>query len=293
MITNTKILDTFERFTRNISTINRSFGQDLTNQARRRRAAGYDWPFLERTLTIDTVASQQNYLLPHDVYKVRSVAHKTGDFVRRLTEIKDRQTFEQLTTPQQEGLPVYFYMENRDIYVKPIPASSTDELIVNYKKKIVDFSYEDTTAGTIDVVNDSAIINGTATSWDQTLVGQYIELPNGCWAQIISVAGANVLTIDLPYEGVGITGQSYVIGQTEIFPDGFEYLALYDAVSDYYHTVDEKLQTSDLWRAKATELEDRMRDELGNKTTDVAVNEMDNYFGNGQYRNGFLPMNIL
>ncbi|MHA2264835.1 MAG: phage adaptor protein [Candidatus Thorarchaeota archaeon] len=292
MITNTKILDTFERFTRNISTINRDFGQDLTNQARRRKAAGYDWPFLEKTLRIDSVASQQTYLLPHDIYKVRSVAYQTGDSVRRLIEIKDRQTFEELITPQQEGLPTKFYIENRTLYLHPTPASDTEEIIVNYKKKIIDFSYEDTTAGTIDVVNDSAIINGTATSWDQTLVGQYIQLPNGCWAEVVSVAGANVLNIDLPYEGVTSTGNSYVIGQTEVFPDGFEYLSVYEAVADYYHSVDGKLDTSNLWFQKAEALEERMRDELGNKTTDVAVNEMDNIYS-GQYRNGFLPMDII
>ena len=292
MITNTKILDTFERFTRNTSAINRAFGQDLTNQARRRKAAGYDWPFLEKTLRIDSVASQDSYLLPHDIYKVRSVAYQTGDSVDRLIEIKDRQTYEELITPQQEGLPQYFYIENRTLFLNPIPDSNTDEIIVNYKKKIIDFTEEDTTAGTIDVVNGSAIVNGTATSWTADLVGQYIQLPNGCWAEIVDVTAGNVLEIDLPYDGVNATGQNYVIGQTEVFPDGFEYLALYEAVGDYYHSVDEKLNTAQLWFQKAEALEERMRDELGNKTTDVAVNEMDNIYGS-QYRNGFLPTQII
>jgi hypothetical protein len=196
-------------------------------------------------------------------------------------------------TPQRTGLAQYFYIENRTLFLNPAPDSSTDEIIVNYKRKIVDFTEEDTTAGTIDVVNDSAIVNGTGTSWTADLVGQYIQLPNGCWAEVIDVTAGNVLEIDLPYEGVTSTGNTYVIGQTEVFPDGFEYLSLYEAVGDYYHSVDEKLQTAQLWFQKAEALEERMRDELGNKTTDVAVNEIDNVYYNGQYRNGFLPTQVI
>jgi hypothetical protein len=293
MITNTKMLDTFERFTRNISTVNRSFGQDLLNQARRRHAAGYDWPFLEKTLTILTVASQQDYLLPHDIYKVRSVSHRKDDFTRRLIEIKSRQTFEDITNVNQEGLPQYFYLENRELFLKPIPSDDDDEIIVNYKKKIIDYSAEDTTAGTIDVVNGSAIVNGTGTSWTTDLIGQYIQLPNGCWAEVVDVTAGNVLEIDLPYDGVDDTNQAYVIGQTEIFPDGFEYLSVYAAVADYYHSVDGSLNEADRWLQKALELEKRMRDELGNKTTDVYVNEIDNYYWNDSYRDGFFPHNII
>lgn len=273
MITNTQLLDKFERYTRNDSAVNREYGQDIMNQLRRQKAAGYDWMFLEKTYRQPTTQGESRYLLRADVQKVRSMSYAYDDTFNPLEEINSIDEYERLVYPTYEGVPSYFYIQNRHFELIATPQSTGDEVVINYKKKIIDLTEEDTTTGTVDVVNDSEIVSGTGTAWNQGHVGQYILLPDGNWYEVVAVAGANALTIDQPYIGTTDTSQAYRIGQVEIFPDGFEYLTLYIALADYFAGVDGGLNESTNWLNRAIDLEQRMKDEYRQKTTSVGIGD--------------------
>jgi len=284
MITNTQLLDKFIRLSRNQSAVNREFGQDTMNQLRKQMASSYDWPFLEKTYIQETTASVDKYILRADVQKVRGMSYKYDEMFNSLNEIDSWETYQYYLNNNLEGIPNFFYIENKYFYLISTPDTSGQEIRINYKKRIVDLTKEDTTTGTIEVENGSNVITGTGTSWNTDLVGQYINTPDGQWYEVVTVPGANALTIDQDYLGEDKSGASYVIGQVDIFPEGYEYLTLYIALSDYFAGVDGSMIESQKWENRAKELQARMKDEYGQKTTSIGIDD-DPIIGRNLYNN--------
>lgn len=70
------------------------------------------------------------------------------------------------------------------------------------------------TTGTISVTNGDATVTGSGTSWDTSTnaeVGEYIELPDGKWYQIASIASDTSLEVEADYLGSTLSGESYTI----------------------------------------------------------------------------------
>jgi hypothetical protein len=254
------------------------------NQLRKQMASSYDWPFLEKTYIQETTASVDKYILRADVQKVRGMSYKYDEMFRNLNEIDSWETYQYYKNNNLEGIPNFFYIENKYFYLISTPDTSGQEIRINYKKRIVDLTREDTTTGTIEVENGSNVITGTGTSWNTDLVGQYINTPDGQWYEVVTVAGANALTIDQDYVGEDESGASYVIGQVDIFPEGYEYLTLYIALSDYFAGVDGSMIESQKWENRAKELLARMKDEYGQKTTSIGIDD-DPIIGRNLYNN--------
>lgn len=273
MITNTQLLDKFTRYSRNQSTVNREFGQDIMNQLRKQIASAYDWPFLEETYVEKTVAGQAQYPIRADVQKMRGMAYLYDNTYHNLNELDSWDTYQLYLNQNLEGIPQFFYIENKYFYLVATPDTTDQDIRINYKKRIVDLTEEDYTTGSIEVTNDSTVVTGTGTAWTSALVGQYINMPNGEWYEVVSVAGANALTIDQPYIGTTQSGATYRIGQTDIFPEGYEYLTLYIALSDYFGGVDGGLTESQKWENRANELRQRMVEEYGQKTTSIGIED--------------------
>lgn len=71
--------------------------------------------------------------------------------------------------------------------------------------------------GTISVTNGDSTVTGSGTSWStatNAAVGEYIQLPDGKWYKIASIASNTSLEIEMGstgYQGSTLSGQSYVI----------------------------------------------------------------------------------
>lgn len=70
------------------------------------------------------------------------------------------------------------------------------------------------TTGTISVTNGDATVTGSGTAWNTSTnaeVGEYINLPDGKWYKIISIASDTSLEIEVDYQGPTASGQDYTI----------------------------------------------------------------------------------
>lgn len=70
------------------------------------------------------------------------------------------------------------------------------------------------TTGTISVVYGSTSVTGSGTTWNTSTnaeVGEYIKLPDSKWYKITAIGSNTTLTIEAPYYGSGLSGQTYTI----------------------------------------------------------------------------------
>lgn len=68
--------------------------------------------------------------------------------------------------------------------------------------------------GTISVTNGDATITGSSTVWNtatNAAIGEYMKLPDGKWYKIISINSNTSLEIEVNYQGVTLSTQSYLI----------------------------------------------------------------------------------
>lgn len=209
-----------------------------------------DWPFLEASDTSQlTVGSQQFYAMPADADKLIDVTVKIGSVLWKPVEITSRENWDRVNYAQNvtSNIPQYYYIYGGQIGFWPTPSQGGNTIGVNYKKKVADLSLPDYTTGAVfTATNGTATIIGTATNWNQSMAGSYIQIAasssaNGgdnFWYQIspsLTVTGTHIF-LAAPYKGVGITSGSaaYIIGQMPVLPENYHIMPVYWAAANYW-----------------------------------------------------------
>lgn len=108
--------------------------------------------------------------------------------------------------------------------VSLVSDSYTDSTIVNGTLLVVDGlnyiqKYRGSTntnyaTGTLSVTINSPVVTGSGTTWGtatNAVAGQYIQLPDGKWYQIVSIASNTQLVIECDYKAATASGQAYKI----------------------------------------------------------------------------------
>lgn len=276
--TRDELRTSFGKFTRNSKTANLDYGETLINDATRRRLGGHDWWFLEDTRTLTSVASQQFYKIPADVHKVRTVTVTVGTTSYTVKEAPDTQFWNTLNeSVQNSDTPEFYIVRNNEIGLYPTPSTAGNTITIDYKKKIVDISNADYTTGTISITNGATAVTGSGTTFTEAMVGRYLKTGDGYWYLIASYTSATSITLDSAYLEVTVSGGSYTIAELSQLPDGFELMGVFDGVSEYYLGQEDKQSMSDRFKLRADELEQRMKIEDGNKTTNVRADAMGYY----------------
>lgn len=154
MLTATSYQNQFTDLSQNTTTANASRGLQLINQALRYLTQKYY--FNEQQFQTLTVAQQQVYSLPFDVKDVINETVMVGGILWQPLEAPNRQFWDSLNTiPFYSDFPQFFYrFKSSQIQLFPIPTTSNDPIVINYKRRIKDLSSADYTTGTI-----------TATQW--------------------------------------------------------------------------------------------------------------------------------
>jgi len=269
----TELRMVYADFTRNSNTAHVDKGIDAINNAAYRRLYGFDYTFLEQTEIVNTIASLATYPIPINVGKIRSVSALVGTSQKYvLREVATRQEWDQLFyTPVESNIPAWFYIENDTISVYPIPSDSNVPIYLNYKKKMYPATQPDFINNNLQFTNGSKVVTLTAgvlPTWIN--IQGYVTDENGRAYSISTRDSAVQLTLHQNYQGnTGL--KPTLISQGLLFPEGLEYLPLYDAVSDYYLSQEGKLEASNLWKARADELVAMLNSEFGMKTTDLHI----------------------
>lgn len=269
----TELKALYADLTRNDEAVHVLKGIDNINNAAFRRLYGFDYTFLERTQEILTIQGEKTYPIPIDVTKIRAVSALVGTTQRYVvSNVPTRGDWDQLFyNTLESNIPAWYYIENNTISIYPIPSQDDIPVYLNYKKKMYPATQDDYVTGTLAFTFNSTTVTltgGTLPTWIP--IQGYVTDENGMAYDIVSRDSSTQLTLLQPYRGV--TGsQPTLISQGLLFPEGLEYIPLYDAVSDYYLSQEGKKEESRLWKDRADELVAMLNSEFGMKTTNLHI----------------------
>lgn len=266
-----------------------TLGLTLYNDAYKVLCAEKDWDFLQKSFTASTVASQQFYALPFDYDEIIDVTVTVGTTQYLPKEAPSRQKWDELneTTSFKSNFPEWFYIFNQQIGFWPTPSSSTTNAIsINYRRRVIDLSISDVTAGTVDstsTVSGTTTINGSGTSWNASMIGQFIRVTpstavasngDGFWYEIATVPSATSLTTVRTYGGAALSagaGASYTIGQLPILPEAYQLLPMYKALQPYFGSINPDVERYKAYVDLYESLHANMLADHGAKSTNVLI----------------------
>lgn len=198
------------------------------NQGAKKFGAILNREWRESSSTFTVTASQQYYQMPEDAIRITALTVEVGDVVYPLTEIVSSDEWRNLNaTNDTSSIPEFFYVKGADEFgIFPIPSTTISSAgTIVYERRMRDMKEADYTTGTIDVVNGSASIAGTATVFTASMVGRYLSVTNGAtdgmWYKIDSFISATSITIENNYAGATATGATYIIGELPDIPEEF------------------------------------------------------------------------
>ena len=195
------------------------------------------------------------YNIPANVSKLINDTITVGQQKFVMTEIKTRADWDRINyLPYNSNIPNYFFIYNGQLNIFPIPSSTGNIITFNYKTRVVDMSYTDTT-GTLAAAGmavGSYKVTGNATTWDTTYpVGVDISNQNlfiradvttggdGIWYQIQSFQSATSLTLINPVINAPsiTTSTTFTIGQIPLLQEDFHDMLVYGALMIYFSSI--------------------------------------------------------
>lgn len=198
-----------------------------------------------------TVTNQQGYKLPGDFESMMNITIQVGGVLYQPKESPSRKHFDALNViPFYNDFPQYFYIFNGEVLIYPTPASNSNVITINYKKRIKDLSMDDvtstSTSKTVSVTNGSTTVTANGAAFKKWMgYSGWIHFPfsttdanngdNG-WYQIDSVTSDTVLVLKNAYQGVTNSGVGFTIGDVPVLPEDYQNIPLHKACRLYYST---------------------------------------------------------
>lgn len=284
MLTFTEQKTLYQTLTEDSSQKNQDLFDVIINEKNRNILSSYNWPFLERSADISTVASQQFYNVPYNYKKGINVTVTVGTTKYSPIQAPNRAFWDNLnsTTSQTSDFPQYWFEYNGKIGIFPTPSSSSNTITVNYKVRVKDLSLADYTTGTITTAtNGSTAIVGDSTVWTPKMAGLSFRIDDsltantgdGEWYEIASITDNTNLVLLNEYQGISIAAGSatYTIGQISQLPEDYHLLPVYEMVEEYWDKEGDR-NRADKYNAKSRSLRDAMENMFGAKSENPVIN---------------------
>lgn len=275
----TTLRNQFGVLTNNTTTDNLLLGDQLINDSLRYLTTKYF--FNERTYTVPggTIASTQNYKLPNDIKTILNIYVSVGTIRYQLKEAPNRSFWDSLNfVPYTSDVPQFYYIYNKQIYVFPTPASSSNVITINYKCRLKDLSQADYTTGTVTTNGTTAIV-GVGTTFINDMEGRWLRVtaPTGDneWYEISTFNSTTSLTLVNSYKGDNVTGASYAIGEMPILPEDYQDLPVYRAASIYFTSRVPDKNRADMYQKLYDSGRVQLDAEFGSKSWSVAITPAD------------------
>lgn len=275
-----------QRIIGNSAADNLTWGMELVNDTIRYLVSKYY--FNERSYTVPngTVAQTQFYNLPPQVKKLINVTITIGNVLWQPKECDSRQHWDSLNViPFYTDFPSEFFVYNGQVGIWPIPASSSNVMVFNYKTRITDLSQADYTTGTVSITTNTATLTGSGTTWTKAMAengwirishsGTDAANGDNQWYQISSVNSTTSITLMNNYIGATVDGGSYTLGQVPILPEDYQDLPLYRMGLIYYTTRFPDATRAAEYRKLYEEGEAKLNEEFGSKTSSVLLYDGD------------------
>lgn len=292
MLSYSQSLSLYQKLTNNTETGNTNFFNIVFNEKLRTLLGNRPWKFLERTRTGTTTTLVQSYYLPADCKKLLNVYITSGTQNYIPKEVPSRKFWDELnsTSGQYADDVQWFIIINNKIYFYPIPATSDLTITYVYITKQKDLGIVDYTTGTITSIAATGVaVVGSGSSWTAKMTGRFIRFTDsdtantgdGEWYEILSVSSATALTLLTPYNGTAIAAgtAAYTIGQMSLLPETYHSIPVYESVADYW-AKESNGNLSQFYQNKADKLKEQMENEYFGLSTDIVIEEEDDYIKN-------------
>lgn len=255
MKTLTTLLNDYQKFTKNTSAENQSFGAQMLNDSIRTvcNLQGGKLRFLEATKDMFTVANQETYQIPNgfrkliDMYIYSGDGTNNSDIIYSPTMIFDPTMWKRVLQYKlgYSNIPYFTYVENTSFKIQPIPSTTGNLIRLRGRLQTRDLTIPDYTTGAIvSVANGGTAVVGSGTAWTKEMIGSYLQITvtqaanggDGFWYQIGDWTDATHITLTKPYEGTSIAagGAVYTIGQCSVIPEAYDIAPVYRATAIYW-----------------------------------------------------------
>lgn len=248
MRTYTSYSTDWQALSQNSSTANVTLGATLVNDHIRELATKFY--FNERSYTVPsgTVAQTQAYKLPFNFEVIEDITITVGSYLWQPQVAASRKQWDMLNlVPYYSDNAQFYYIWNGELNLWPIPASSSNTITINYKKRITDLSVADYTTGTVTVTNGSTTVTGAGTTFAKwmaqsgwirvTRTATDASSGDGEWYQIASFTSATSISLVNAYTGNTATGAAITIGDVPILPEDYQDMPLYRALYIYFNSI--------------------------------------------------------
>lgn len=276
----TQLRNLYGTLTNNTDATNLTLGDQLINDSTRTMCSTMDWPFMQKTASINRTASTQTYNLAYDYDKMVSVYVTVGGFQYTPVEITNRMEWDKLnqSTTVISDYATQYFIGNGTISFYPIPATTTASAItVTYISRVTDLSQADYTTGNVSALTTATTaVTGTGTTWTAPMIGRWIKISttntagsagDNLWYQISAVGSTTTLTLSRAYNGATISGNTaFTIGEMSILPEAYQDLPVYRAAHIYFSSVQPETPRAALFKAMYDEGYENMVEDQSNKS---------------------------
>lgn len=239
------------------------------------------------------VGGVQTYRLPSDYSKLKTGTLTIGSLKWTPTEVLTREEWDRLNVfPYYADIPSNFFIWGNQFNLWPIPSTTGNIISFNYKRRIPDLSLADYSTGTVTVANGSVSVTGSSTAFTPTTnivnESRWIQFPqptgDNLWYQVQSVDSATGITLYAPYQGISISGGTFVLGQMPIIMEDFHDMLLWKALVYYFTSIVDNKGKRETYQGLYDQKIEMLKDYAGSKTVSVNLGKRANYMNPNLYQ---------
>jgi hypothetical protein len=223
-----------------------------------------------KEVTTNLVTGQQYYTFPEDMVRITTVRCTTGSLVMPVTLIDSEELWNRLNLipAMTVGIPTTGFVRGKnELGLYPIPSTDTaNGLIVSYEPRLPEMNVDDITSTVTLTANSTAVLKTAGTDFSASMVGSYLQGPDGNWYPIAGFTDATHITLENIYQGATVTGASVTIGQVPDIPEDYHLGLVYFACYNYY-LKRKDMGTAASYKSLYDDLFQRYEDTYAAKTT--------------------------
>lgn len=194
----------------------------------------------ERTVVIQSVASQQEYDLPIKFGRLKTVTFESNSQDSPVDIVESQEHWDELQyiNNATSDIVTHCFVKNplgineSTLLLFPTPATASLDITVVYESKEVDMTADDYTTGTISLTNGDATVTGSGTTFTSAMVGRFLaSTTDKNWYRIESFTSTTSLELNKNFEGLTASGQTYRIIEAIPVPERLHTLPIFYAAS--------------------------------------------------------------
>lgn len=282
-----QLRDLYGEETKDSSSDNLTYGDEIMNDWHRQLISAADWPFMLRLRTAQTEASTTFVKLPYDVDLVESVFVTVSSTRYDPKPAPSRRFWDQLHySSYNSDIPEYWFVYDGAIGLWPQPSTAGNVISMNCRIRVQDLNRADYETGNITTAtNGDETIVGNGTTWTNPMTGRWLRITaddgtdsgDGLWYEISSITDATNLELVRKYGGTSISGgsQEYTIGMMPLLPEAFHGMPVEYAAFRYWNKENDVERAAGYKSMVNDHLEDLLKSQGMNDLSMVVDDGMD------------------